>query len=392
MQRKTYAVINGEQIKENVKEIIQKYNDYEYYIGVVKNNAYHHGIRCILDMIEGGVNYLAVSSLEEALQIRKYNQEIPILCLEPISIESIDDAINANITLTVESLSYLKNMLKSDLYASLKIHIAIDSGMNRLGFKSKNELNEAISLIKESKKIILEGIYTHFATSGIIDSKWDLQLQTFQKITEDIDLASIPIVHLGRSLTLVNHPKISFTNGIRLGIIMYGFSQSQVLGKGFRSKLRSIKMKYLQKKNHCSTTTLQNDLKLKTVMSLYSEIISIRDVKEGDYVGYNTYRIKEDGYIATIPIGYADGVTKKFEKVYIKGDYCEIISDSMDMIMVYSKKKKKVGDQVEIFGEHIPIRQVCLNNKVNAYHLFNQISNRVTRVHLSKNRKEEIIY
>ena len=94
MQRKTYALINGDTLTQNVLEIKKQYQDYEYYFGVVKNNAYHHGMKCVLDLIRGGVNYLAVSSLEEALQVRKYTSDTPILCLEPIDLEFIDDIIN----------------------------------------------------------------------------------------------------------------------------------------------------------------------------------------------------------------------------------------------------------------------------------------------------------
>ena len=71
MYRKTYARIDGGILENNVKEIIKKYDKYKYYIGVVKNNAYHHGIKVINNLIQGGVNYLAVSSLEEALSVRK---------------------------------------------------------------------------------------------------------------------------------------------------------------------------------------------------------------------------------------------------------------------------------------------------------------------------------
>lgn len=392
MQRKTYAEINGDTLKKNTEEILKEYRDYKYYIGVVKNNAYHHGMRCVLDLIRGGINYLAVSSLEEAFQVRKYNQEIPILCLEPISLENIDDAINANITITIDSLEYVQNLSQKDLFAPLKIHIAIDSGMNRLGIKTRAELNASVELIKNTKKLELEGIYTHFATSGITDPFWDKQLSTFEEITSDIDLAQIKIVHLGRSLTLVNHKKIPYANGVRLGIILYGFSQSKKEGKSLREKLRRIKMKYLQKKNHCSETTLSNSLKLNTAMSLYSHVISTRKVKKGEVVGYNTYKIEEDGYVGTIAIGYADGVTKKFGQVCINGKYCDIISDSMDMIMVYSKEKIGLNEKVEIFGENISISEVCQRCQINAYHLFNQISNRVTRIHTSNSEKEEINY
>ena len=120
MQRKTYAVIDGEVLKENVEEIKKKYPEYEYYIGVVKNNAYHHGIKCVLDFVDGGVNYLAVSSLEEALEIRNYQREIPILCLEPIPLEYIDDVLNASVTITVDSLDYLKELERQDVYCELK--------------------------------------------------------------------------------------------------------------------------------------------------------------------------------------------------------------------------------------------------------------------------------
>ena len=392
MQRKTYAEIDGDIIKNNVLEIKKKYPDYQYYIGVVKNNAYHHGMKCVLDMIEGGINYLAVSSLEEAIMVRKYTSTTPVLCLEPISLENIDDAINLNITLTVDSLNYVKELVKKDLFAPLKVHIAIDSGMNRLGFQTSSDLDKALQIMQKEKNIVVEGIYTHFATSGVADPYWDKQLETFKTITHNIDFKSIPIVHLGRSLTLVNHPKIEFANAIRLGIILYGFSQSRKEGTNLRSKLRAFKRNYLQKKYDCSSTTLENDLQLNPAMSLYSEIISVRKVCKDDVVGYNTYKVENDGYIATIPIGYADGVTKDFQKVYIKDATYKIVSDSMDMIMVYSEEELKIGTKVEIFGPHIQVSKVCQRCGMNAYHLFNQISHRVTRVHKTKDTKEEIIY
>ncbi len=392
MLRKTYAVIDGDILRNNTKEIIKEYQDYDYYFGVVKNNAYHHGMKCVLDLIKGGINYLAVSSLEEAIQVRKYTHDTPVLCLEPISLDNIDDAINASITLTVDSLAYLQELIKNDLYAPLKIHIAIDSGMNRLGIKTNEEFNEAIKIIRQFKKLDLEGIYTHFATSGTCDPYWDKQLKTFQEITKNIDLSTIKIVHLGRSLTLVNHPKIPFANGIRLGIILYGFSQSRKKVKGLKNKLRELKINYLKKKYNCSETFSENNLKLKTAMSLYSQVISSREVQENDVIGYNTYKIPEKGFIATIPIGYADGVTKEFQTVYINGNYCQIVSDSMDMIMVYSKEKIKIGEKVEIFGNHISVSDVCRKTNMNAYHLFNQISHRITRVHSTKEGREEIQY
>ena len=94
-------------------------------------------------------------------------------------------------------------------------------------------------------------------------------------------------------------------------------------------------------------------------------------------MGYNTYKIEEDGYILTLPIGYADGVNKNYKYVYINGEYLKIVGDCMDMLLIFSPKKIQVGTKVEIFGSHIPISSVCKVLGINAYHLFNQISNRV---------------
>lgn len=391
MQRKTYAYIDGNILENNIKEIKKKYPDYKYYIGVVKNNAYHHGMKCVLDMIRGGINYFAVSSLEEALALRKYT-DYPVLILEPISLEFVSDAINNNITLTVESLEYTKELLKEDIYSELKVHLAIDSGMNRLGFQTRKELDEALKLLKEHKKIVVEGLFTHFATSGVMDPHWDNQVKKFLNITKNIDFKEIPMVHLGRSLTLVNHPKLEYANAVRLGIIMYGFSQSRKEGTSLRSKLQKLKRNHYQKKYECSKTFLENDLKLNTAMSLYTEVISVRKVHVGDVVGYNAYPIKEDGYILTLPVGYADGVTKDYKEVAIESKRYKIVSDCMDMIMVYSETPIKVGTKVEIFGRTIPISSVTRRLGLNSYHLFNQISDRVVRVHRSNDIEEEITY
>lgn len=392
MQRKTYAIIDGVKLENNVKEIKKKYNNYDYYFGVVKNNCYHHGIKSVLDLIRGGINYLAVSSLEEAIAIRHFEKKIPILCLEPIDLEFIDDVINNEITITIESLRYLDELLKIELYSNLLIHIKIDSGMRRLGFTKKEELNVAIKKIKENDKMILEGIYSHFKTSGIVDKEWDEQVKKFLEITEQIDLSAIPIVHFGRSQTLVNHPKLSFCNGIRLGIILYGFSQSRKDGTGIKSKLRILKRKYLQKKNHSSKTTLENDLILEETLSLYSTIISCRTVNEKESIGYNSFKVKKDGYILTIPIGYADGVTKEYKEVYINNLPYEIVSDCMDMILVYSDIPMEIGTTVEIIGPNQNIKKIASRTNKNAYHILNEISNRVVRIHKKNEEKEEIYY
>ena len=393
MYRKTYAIIDEDKLKNNIKEIKAKYDNYKYYIGVVKNNAYNHGIKIINSLIEGGINYLAVSSLEEALDARKYNSKIPILCLEVIDLDYIYDCINNNVTITVESLEYLEKLNKIKLDFPIKIHLNLNTGMNRLGISEVKEVNKCVSIISENKKLILEGIYTHFATSGISDKYYDEQMKKFQELTKDIDLTTIPIVHLGRSLTLVNHDKPDFVNGIRLGIIMYGFSQSIKEDTSLRGKLRAIKRKKLIKKFNISKTYLTNDLNLKTAFSLYSNVMTIKKVKNKEFVGYGaSFFADRDIKVAIIPIGYADGVTIKYKNVSIKGKKYQIIADSMDMLMVKVDNTVKIGDKVEIFGENISIREASRNNGCNSYRLFNMITNRVPRIYKKDKEQIEIKY
>ena len=215
----------------------------------------------------------------------------------------------------------------------------------------------------------------------------------FLELTKDIDLEDIPIVHMDRSLTFVMHKKLSFVNGVRLGIVLFGFNGSRKALKGIKSKIRNIKRNMYVKRHNISETILENDLKLNTAFILYSNVMAVRKVLKGDVVGYNaTYKVKEDGYIATIPVGYADGVTKEYGYVVINKKRYPIVSDAMDMIMVLVDKSVKYKDKVEIFGDNISVREVSNRLGINAYHLFNQISNRVPRVHKLEEEKLEIKY
>ena len=379
MYRNTYVKIENEVLTNNVKEIIKYYNNYKYYIGVVKANAYGHGDYIVNDLIKGGINYLAVSSLEEAISIRKYNQDIKILCLEPIKLEHKDKALDNNITITIESLEYIKELIKKQLPNKLNIHLKLDTGMNRLGFTNKSALEETISLINKNKNTYLEGLYTHLGTSGVNDIYYDKQISNFKYLTKDIDLSKIPIVHLNRSITLAHHEKLPFETGTRLGIMMYGFNQSLNEPKG----LRKIKRDFLNKIKGISPTILSNNLNLKTAYSLHTEVMNIKYIKKGDFVGYGAnYLAKEDTIIATLPIGYADGMSKLMKHVVINNKKYPIIGDiCMDMTSIKIDNSVKLYDKVEIFGKNISIKNVANNMNTNAYHIFTGITNRVPRIY-----------
>lgn len=392
MYRKTYLEIDGNILQNNVKEIINNYSNYEYYFGVVKANAYGHGEYIVNDLIKGGINYLATSSLEEALSIRKYNKVIPILCLEPVSLDYINLFIDNNITATVSDYAYFNKLNSLDLKKEIKIHIKLDTGMNRLGINNKKELDNVFKI--KNKNIIIEGIYTHFATTGIYDKYWDKQLYKFKYLLKDIDLTKIKIIHAGRSLTLVNHPKIDICNGIRLGIIMYGINGSIKENNNLKSYLRKIKYYFKNKKLNISETYKTNNLKLSTAFKLISEVIAIKKIAKGDIVGYgNNYIAIDNEVIATIPIGYADGISLGNKYVLINNKKYKIIGNiCMDMISVKVDNTVKQGDKVIIIGDNISIKEIASNMHSNAYRVFTSITNRVPRIHISGKNKTEIKY
>ena len=379
MYRQTYVKIDNNTLTSNVKEIIKYYPNYKYYIGVVKANAYGHGMYIINDLIKGGVNYLATSSLEEAIAVREYNKNIPVLCLEPINLSFIDEVISHNITITIESLPYLKELIKLNKKEKLTIHLKLDTGMSRLGFTDPASLTEAYNLITNTKNLYLEGIYTHLATSGLNDIYYDKQIKRFEYLTSNIDLKTIPIVHLNRSITLNHHEKLPYETGTRLGILMYGFNSSIPTPTG----LRKIKRNILHKINHISETILNNNLKVKPAYSLYTEVMSLRTINKGDFVGYGAnYIAKESIIVATLPIGYADGMSNKMKYVSINNKKYPIIGDiCMDMTLVKVDASIHIHDKVEIFGSSISIKSISSLLGTNAYHILASITTRVPRVY-----------
>ena len=343
MIRQTYEEINLKALESNVKSIISQSSEYKYHIGVVKANCYGLGLKCIKSIIKGGANYLAVSSLEEALSIRKITKE-KILILEPINPKYISLAKENNITLTISSLEYLNNVKGQEFTC----HIKINTGMNRLGINSKEEFDEVYNIIMNSN-ITLEGIYTHIYKAS--DSKCtNNQFKKFEYITSDIDLNTIPIVHIPNSETIFNYKKKPYINGCRMGIIMYGFS---------------------------------NDIKLNSVFSLISKVIEIKHIHSGDTVGYDgKYTATGDESIAVLPIGYADGILRhnSGRNVYINGKEYKIVGNiCMDMLFVKVDDDVKVNDEAYIIKDNGHINQIASYLDTINYEVMCSISDRVVR-------------
>lgn len=270
MYRDTYVEINLKNIENNVQKVIKNYSDYKYYFGVVKADSYSHtGIKTVETIVNGGCNYLCVATLDEALEIRKELKQIPILCLGIINKEYIEICKKENITITISSLEYAKQLEKLNV-ENLKVHLKINTGMNRLGIKEKEELKQVHEICK-NKNIDIEGIYTHIYEASSKE-KYEKQLQNFEKITQVMPLNEIKIVHISASEAITNYNKPKYVNGCRLGIIMYGFTDKK-------------------------------DLKLESTFKLKSKIIQINNLKSGETVGYNgTYTANGYERIAVVPI------------------------------------------------------------------------------------------
>ena len=363
--RNTYALINLKYLEENIKDIIKNYS-YDYYFGVVKSKAYGHGFDIIPTMEKAGINYFCVATLEEAIEVRKRTPK-PILCFGYVN-SDLDLVIKNDITLSITSYEHFQELIK--LNKRIKVHIKINSGMNRFGIKDKNELKEIVDKLNKSN-FILEGIYTHLATSGVNDPYYDKQIENFMEITSLINIYEIPIIHIFNSLGLARHNKLPFTNGVRLGLMMYGFNYRLSI-----SRLTELKRKIIKK--NISPTLFDNNLNLKKVLSLHSEVVNINKVHANEFVGYGAkYIEKEDGFIAVIPIGHADGITNAYKKVMINNKQYNIVAICMDYIMVKVDENVKLHDQVDILNEILTISKMAKSD--NPHHLLVSISDRVPR-------------
>ena len=318
MYRNTYAEIKLDAIRHNLQTLNQKFSNYEYRFAVVKADCYGHGLAAIQPMLDAGCNYLAVATLEEALEVRKLHPEVPILCLGIIPYSGLEAAKQNNITLTISSLEYAKNAPAGSLNG-IKKHLKLNTGMNRLGIKDATELVETYNLLDN-----VEGIYTHIFDAENREHTAK-QLERFSELAHTLPLEKIKIVHTSASEATLYYPKPDFVNACRFGIVMYGFYAPE-------------------------------EPSLQSTFALKSEVIQINTLQVGESLGYGgTFVAEEETKIAVVPIGYADGMIRKNKgrAVYINGQAFEIVGNiCMDMMFVKVNNSIKVGDTVELLRDN----------------------------------------
>ena len=339
--------INKSNLEKNLK-IVRSIN--KNLICVIKDNAYGLGIENILPiLLENKCDYFAVAYIEEAVKIQKLlenlklknqNGKIKVMALNYVKPENVGDAIRNNIELTVFNFSQLLDYLKilDEFFENmtLKIHIKVNSGMNRLGF-DKNEILELVKIVKKynlnnksKNRLEIISIFSHISDAEN-QAETEKQVEKYEKILKIFSQNNVryKYSHLQASPLLFKYGKKYNYDFARIGMALYGMEP------------------------------LSTDVGLLDVITVKSKIINIRNVKKNDKVSYGSKGIvKHDSKIGIVAIGYAHGLQKRIEnsnKAYIlvNGQKAKIIGEiCMDMIFVdlTNIENVKMNDEVVIIG------------------------------------------
>ena len=352
---RTGAEINLSTLKHNIKTL-QKYAGNRAIMGVVKADAYGHGaVEVVREMSDEGIKIFGVACVDEARELRVNGIKDEIMILGCTPIEEWESAVNQDIQLTLASFEEIKELEKMKIYP--KVHIALETGMGRIGFEVE-EAVEAINYIKDKKLAEIIGVFSHLSVADVEeeDAYTKEQLRKFS-IFEDMN---IKYRHILNSAGTLNYNDLTKSNVVRGGIILYGILP-------------------------CDGDATE----FKPVMTLKSKILFMKKLKEPKFISYKkTYLGKAGELIATIPVGYADGLDRRFSNggtVLIKGMECPIVGVvCMDQIMVKVPvelhDKVKLGEEVTIFWDNYNEKAKDIGTI--SYELVTAISTRVERVYI----------
>ncbi|OHD54520.1 MAG: alanine racemase [Spirochaetes bacterium GWF1_51_8] len=333
--RPVWAEINIDAIRSNLIYIKSKLSQDINIMGVVKADAYGHGaITVSQELLKLGVEYLAVSNIDEAIELRNAGLSSPLLLFGPVETPEFGKLIQFNVFPSVFSVDYARELSESYRYRGVfpKVHIKIDSGMGRLGIPVEDALLD-IEQISKIEGMIIDGIYSHYPSADEDIPYSEQQTLHFTKLIADIRRLGIKVkhFHIANSAGIQNLPASCgepYTM-VRPGLSLYGYSTQK-------------------------NPDIQNS------MSLKGRITAINKMKKGATVSYlRTYTVKESNeQIAVLPLGYADGIPTILSnklKVKIKNKLYPVVGRiCMDFMMIslgQNPEKIQVGDEVTVFGE-----------------------------------------
>ena len=358
----TVLQIDSSAIKHNLRYFKSKIQESTKLLVVIKAFAYGSDAIAIAKLLEQqNVDYLAVAYTKEGVSLRKANIKLPILVLHPQA-ENFESIIKFNLEPNLynfRTLNYFNELVSANNLKEYPVHIKINTGMNRLGFKEK-DIVELQSEIKKLKNVKIVSYYSHLAASEDISEKnfTKHQIDSFIRITNLLNesLSYTPLKHISNTSGILNYPEAQF-DMVRLGIGFYGFGNDNL-----------------------------ETAELKNVCNLKTKISQIQFLEKGDTVSYNRkFTSTKNTKIGVLPLGYADGLNRnlgnKFGSVYIKNQKAPIIGTiCMDMTMIdLNGIDCKEGDEVIVFNHQDHVLELAKTTTTIPYEILTSISQRVRR-------------
>lgn len=377
------AIIDISCIANNIKVIRGLVSEKTRIMAVVKANGYGHGIyEVAVEAIGAGANWLGVATAAEGVLLRGRGIVCPILVMGPTFEEEFEGLVVNDLVATVFSIDVAKKLasVAAGLGKAVEVHIKIDTGMNRVGYTNHDDKDiDEIIEISRLDNIILGGAFSHLATS---DSDPVFAKEQFARFMHMIDRLSerglhIPIKHISNSGGIIGFSDFNL-DMVRAGVLIYGLAPNSLVSGAYE----------LERLGFLPALTLK------------SRIAHIKMVKAGESVGYSrNYIAKTNIQVATIPLGYADGISRQLSnrgKVLINGVLCDIIGNvCMDQFMVDATlANARLRDEVVIIGQSVQSSQdgqssqsriwaedvAGWQNSIN-YEVATSISDRVTRLY-----------
>ncbi|MDW7677769.1 MAG: alanine racemase [Bacillota bacterium] len=377
VHRPLWAEIHLDHLTHNLMEIRNHIRSGTAICAVIKANGYGHGSLVLARELERiGVEHLAVATLNEAMELRQCGCQMPILVLGYTPVEKASLVIELEVKQTIYTLDQAKafSAAAEGMEKSACLHLKIDTGMSRLGFQPTQQSVDEIVEMFGYPGLQIEGIYTHYATADEADKSETMkQLDKYHWMIKALDDRScfFPVKHTANSAGIIDHPQTHF-DMVRAGIMMYGLYPSEEM-------------------NHSS-------IRLKRVMSLKTRVAHVKEITPGTGVSYGlTFRAARPTFIATLPVGYADGYTRLLggrAEVSINGNKVPVVGRiCMDQCMVdVTGLDVKQGDEVILYAltpeKGDTVDDVARKLGTINYEITCMISRRVPRVYL---RNEQVV-
>jgi len=340
IKNKTWVEISKSALLHNVQVFRKNIGKNVKLCAVVKANAYGHGLKEIIPLLKNKIDVFAVDNIEEAVIIRQMDNSIPVLVLGYITLSNLSIPIENNISFVVYNIETLKKIASLKLEKPAKIHLKIETGLNRQGIR-KGEILKFLQFIKTHKNsFILEGVSTHFANieDTLSPEFAKKQLNEFKKALGIIREKGFrpALIHSAASAGTLLYPETHFSM-VRVGFGLYGW--------------------WMSLETRVSILAQKRNLILKPVLTWKSIVAQIKQIDVGESVGYGqTWFATRKSKIAIIPVGYSEGYDRKLSnigRVIINGKYASVIGRvAMNMIMidVTDVKNVKLEDEVALLG------------------------------------------